>query len=221
MPKYSERGIKKKRGGALQFLLILILLAGVSLLALKVFQGYLADEAESLREAVAFVKSEYYFLEMKVDDISGDKIFVTLSYLGLDNEIKAENSYELSGSDVFIESRIAVGTAEGEKRAFVFPFRIYSDSIPPSDGEILTNDYVSEGIPKTYLTSGIPESTKSGMKLIFSYLFDEKTENLNIQFISEVFDTAIHQDQNSPFEKGSVYLFSIHPGGGVEMQEKN
>lgn len=209
-------------GGKRHFvILIILLMVATGAVGLYFWRTALENRVEDLRDAIEFVQSQYHFATMYIQEKSDSTILFDLSMFNLSEELIGTDSYEIEGSDIFLESRVAVMAWEEDTRAFVFPTTLFSDSVPSSQGISITNLYVDKNIPMNYIVDDMKVSMKLAMKNIFQVVFGEEIYDPQIeeQYFERVFDTAVHQSVIQPFREGKSYHFIIHPNGGVEIVE--
>jgi hypothetical protein len=115
-------------------ILVIVLLLGLGAGAIYIWRSSLENEVDYLKDAIAFVQSQYAFAEMKVTGMTADTISVELSIKGISGDIVGSTNLTLPGQDFFIESRILIAELEDEQRAFIFPMKVYSDTMAPDTG---------------------------------------------------------------------------------------
>lgn len=209
-------------GGKRHFVIMLILLMVVTgTIGVYFWKSALENRVEDLREAIAFVQSSHHFASITIEEITDSTIRFKLSMFNLSEEETGSAEYTLDGSDIFLETRVAVMNWEEETRAFVFPFRVYSDTIPPAEGTIITNVFAAKDIPYYYMTEDMKVSMKLAMKNIYQVVFGEEIYDplIEEQYFKRIFDTAVHQSVLQPFKEGKTYHYMIHPNGGIEIVE--
>lgn len=202
-------------------ILVVVLLLGLGAGAIYIWRMSLESEVDNLKEAIAFVQSQYAFAEMKVTGMTADMISVELSIRGISGDVVGSTNLTLPGQDFFLESRILIAALEDEQRAFIFPIKVYSDKMPPDTGISVESLYMKEGVPMNYYTSSIKPGmiiAMKNLKLISegAVIYREEVQG---EFIKNAFDSAVHQSFLRPFRVGDVYTYVIHPNGGIELLE--
>ena len=205
------------------FLICFVLVLGIVLFFLMRMKDDLAAQIGALKTAAAYLKSEYRFAELTVTGKDVEKISFTLRLLDPDGNARWAAAYTLIGSDIFLESRVVLVEFEPERKAFVFPYRVYTDRIPEKQGVNFLTNSISNKIPVYYYSRGADMSRMKAVQAVFETAFYESDvySELKQKHIPRIFDTSVHQSVIKPFEEGKTYSFIIHPNGGVELMEES
>ncbi len=200
---------------------ILLLGAGVTLF-FTVFQKYLVNRAGQLRQAIETVKSKQEFARIRVLSRGNGVISYRLSVLDQDGQVQAKGDYTIPGDDLFIEARIVYCQLEEESKAFVFPWRMYSDRVAPDKGTDIRGLGVEQGFPLNYRRQGQDDTWVNTLKDIYATAFEESEVYAQIrdQYIKDVYDSSLHMGILGKWEAGKDYICIIHPNGALELLEE-
>ncbi|MDR0645166.1 MAG: hypothetical protein LBG05_09760 [Treponema sp.] len=115
------------------------------------------------------IKAEFYFYSYVEDDI--DTSFISDVF----EKEKPLNSLtiELEGNELFIDCLRFIERQGGVFKHdvnWVFPYRVFTDSIPPDNGIPLYDAYTSDGFPRIYDAFNLDGETKQRVSEIFSQI---------------------------------------------------
>lgn len=213
---------REKSHARFTLLLVLGFVVAVAAALVTIWKSSLENRAADLKTAIAYVKSETSFARFRIlsRDASGMRVELTL--LDLAGDAVAQKEIALPGADFFLEARVVL-VREGEAtRAFVFPFRAYSDVLAPADGIDLLALYVKDGVPASYGGKEVPEGVSRTARRLYQAAFlPENTAGRDLKItIVKIFDTSVHQSALEDFRVGRGYRCVAHPAGGVELREE-
>lgn len=202
-------------------ILIVVMLLGLSAAAIYIWKVSLNSKVDDLKTAIAYVQSRYAFARMKVLAKTGDSVTVRFSVLDLSGNVVGGTNFTLPGQDFFLESRVLIAELEDEERAFVFPIKVYSDTMAPAQGVSVEPLYMKDGMPMNYILSNTSPGLALAMKNLKQIAYGAVLYGGDVQdrFIKNAFDTAVHQNFMRPFQAGDEYDYVIHPNGGIELLE--
>ncbi len=200
---------------------ILLLLAGVTLF-FTVFKDKLQNRADSLRMAIEKVKSEYAFARITVLSQGQDQIRFRLTILNQEGEGQGAREYSLAGSDIFLESRVVHCRIEDQKKAFIFPWKVFTEKIAPEQGVDIRDIYLNEGKPLNYSTAQRSDTWDQTISDLYAVAFRDSDvfDTIKAQYIIDIYDSSLHLGIMGSFQPGRSYQCIIHPNGGLELKEE-
>ncbi len=205
------------------WILFLLLAAAGTALVIAAMTGALRSRKISLEKAVRYVQSEYVFGRIALSPDGKDSLTVRLALLTPEANTALERTFSLPGSDVFLESRVLVIEHEGLERTYVFPSRLYSDTLPASEGIDLIPLYVRDGFPAHYALLKDDPEWNATVKAIYIAAWAGPEEAGNNTAFADLpvkmrLDAALHR---GPYRdnRGGVYELLAHPNGGLELRE--
>jgi hypothetical protein len=221
--KYYSKPARQTRAvsswGILFVLLIVsIIIASIAFLT----RSSLEKKVTALKEAIEFVKSEYEFAQIIIRERKDGNIRFELRLIDSDNKVSARETITLRGSDVFLECRVVLTRMETTQKAFVFPFRVYTDRIAPKDGRDILPLYVKDSFPSIYRAKDAPADYNLTVAKIFETAFLESDyfDEIKSEYITKIFDTSVHQAFFGNFKLNRIYRAVVHPDGGVQLIEE-
>lgn len=203
------------------WILIILILCGAAAFFLYLNQ-YLTRQKVNLTETVSRLKSEYTFARIYIQSKSGGRISFLIELKTPEGLTAAKTQNSLSGTDLYLESRVAViKSIEGEK-SFIFPTRLYTESVPPAQGLSLTPLYIENGLPLTYKTLADNALAEKSIKALYALsqkeeISDSDQDALGVKIILQM-DAALHQT-GAGYQAGKAYDCVVHPNGGMELKE--
>jgi hypothetical protein len=210
----SESG-KLHAGWMTILLFLLAVLTGTAVLLVKYS---LKKSKIDLEKSIAYLKSEYTFAQIGILSRSNGSISFNLKFLNVDGSSITDRYFQLKGDDIFIESKVVTIDYGKTNRALVFPFNLYTDVIPPSEGELLSGLYVSKGFPEIYMQNVPGVQYEQAVRYLYLAAFENRS-NLENDMTVRIMDASLHQGQFRHFEEGRNYLCQVHPDGGLELSE--
>lgn len=200
--------------------IILLIVVGIAV-CMFVLRNTLENKVDSLKSAISLVKEEYEFVRMHIKDIKNNSVEFDLHFIDIDGETTAKKQYALKGKDVFIECRVVIAKFGEQEKAFIFPYRLYSDVIAPEKGKNILNDYAKDNFPLIYNSSKNPDNYKAAVKHIFETAFFESEyyDDIKEKYIVKIFDTALHQAFFNRLKEGAVYSAVVHSNGAAQLTE--
>ena len=213
----AERG----RRGFSFMTLIVIMVVAFAWAGLWKAQQIFRNQKDTLEKAIAAIKSDYTFASIVVlSDLDGKFSFLLTLYRP-DGNSAGDRQMELSGSDIFLESRVAVIESGGVERAFVFPEKIYSDSVPPENGLELSSIYITNNFPQNYADPGLDRNLLRLLPELYNSDPDLKVLlKTNHSRIVLDMDASLHKAGGTTLSVGKKYLYIVHPAGGLEFEEE-
>lgn len=202
-------------------ILFLLLAAAAGFFILQTVNSGLVLKRASLEKALQYLKSEYVF--GKIEPLGRESYRLTL--YNIEGKTVSVKTLNVPGGDLYIESRVAVIEYNEEERAFVFPLKAYSDTVPEKDGIDLKPLYMKNGYPAIYTVSSNDEVFVSVVREIYRQSetaagTGDGTNNavpaghLKIKL---AMDVALHR---GPFQSGGKTVeLLVHPDGGLEERE--
>jgi hypothetical protein len=200
------------------FLLFLAVAAGIAFYYLKIG---LAEKKVHIEKAIAYLQSEYPFAEIAVKRVQTNEMDVTLRILDVSGQTVGTKDYSLRGRDIFLENRVVVLTAADRERSMVFPVKLYTESVPPTEGDDLLPLYSVDNYPDNYRNQDAELS--NAVRYVFRRAFE--LSNAGREFgetnvrISVSMDAVLHRGGMGGFEAGKSYRCVVHPNGGLELRE--
>ncbi len=208
---------KIQAGKWIVLFLFLVLIIGFGVF---VINKNLASRKLDLENSLAFLKSEYTFAQIGILSKNPGAIRFNLEFLDIDGSVVTDVNFELEGSDVFIESKVVMIDSEKTNKALVFPYNVYTDTLPPRLGKPLSALYTVNGFPEIYKADKTDASYENAVRYLYSRAFQETgTAGEENDAKIRIMDASIHQGQFRHFEEGQVYRCSVHPDGGLELTE--
>jgi hypothetical protein len=211
---------KTPHRGFLSLLILVILAAG----CIGVWRFSLEKRKVSIQEAIANIKSEYEFADLKILQRKENSTSFFLTLLTSETNKVFEKGFELPGKDVFISSKVIVIEAYGEKKAFVFPQAVYSDVIPEKEGFSLIPYYVENNFPRNYFFDKENDDFVDLMRKVYRAADSGNEESRgwgkDSFRVVLILEASLHQADFKPFEEGRVYKLVLHPNGGLEIAGK-
>ncbi|MDR0785721.1 MAG: hypothetical protein LBE74_07560 [Treponema sp.] len=162
------------------------------------------------------IKAEFYFYSYLEDDI--DKSFMA-DVLEKEQPLNSL-TIELKGNELFIDCLRFIEKQGGVFKHdvnWVFPYRVFTDSIPPDDGVLIYDAYDSDGFPNIY--SAFNLDVKQRASEIFSQIKQYGDISPNSELRKVISGNAVHDMSNNilRFQVGRWYDLIVHiKKGGVE-----
>ncbi len=216
----SERG-KTSAGGRIILLLFLVMLAGA---AIYLFNFSLKNRKIDLEKALAYIKSEYSFAEISVLSKTGNSFLYNLKLINIGGTAVTDETFTLDGRDIFLECKVVAARSGSFSNAFVFPFNLYTDTIPPGSGKSVTNLYYINGFPSIFTLANMDISYKNTVSFLFENAMEASGNETNIMVRDSkvrIMDVSLHPGFSRRIEEGMIFRCSVHPGGGLELTEVN
>jgi len=214
---------QKKSPSLLGTALFLLLAIAGALFFLKYGQKSLENRAQALQKAVDFIKSDYEFARIRVLKKTESDIRFRLSLIDIEGRVVASRTLTFKGGDPFIESRVVLAHSPEAPKAFVFPYRAYSDRIAPSEGVLLGPLYIKDGFPLTYRRKQANAMWKKTLSGLYRTAIknDNYFNNSGREYIDNIFSASIHLGIMGDWKTGRDYGLFIHPNGGIELREED
>ena len=213
-----------RRRSILGLIAVMVIIAMAFSLLWQLYNNLIEKKKQFLEDAVNYIKSDYKFASIFINSNDGRKISFLLTIYNQDGNPAGKKLLEISGGDIFLESKVIVIDSSGVGKAFVFPEKIYSDSIPPEKGIDLTPIYVTDGYPQNYSKVRSGDGIYKGILSIYNIsrgisneIYKVKGNNLKIMLDM---DASLHKAGGTEFMQGRNYICSVHPGGGLELEEE-
>ncbi|MDR0411163.1 MAG: hypothetical protein LBH75_04230 [Treponema sp.] len=164
------------------------------------------------------IKAELYFYSYLEDDI--DKSFMSDVF----EKQKPLNSLtvELEGNELFIDCLRFVekqGNIFKHDVNWVFPYRVFTDSIPPDQGVLIHDVYASDGFPHIYDAFNLDGEARERVSEIFSQIKQYGGIGPESELRKVISGNAVHDISNGVlrFQTGRWYSLIVHiKKGGVE-----
>jgi hypothetical protein len=207
-----------RTGRSTILLLLLVILTGASVL---IINYNLKNRKMDLEKSLEYLKSDYTFAEIGVMSGSAGIITFNLKILNVDGSVITDRIYKLNGNDIFIESKVVMINSGKTNRALVFPFNLYTDVIPPRQGELLSGLYAVNGFPAIYLINKPDRSYDDAIRYLYKIAFSRGDSNSGMENEPgvRIMDASLHEGKFRHFEEGQVYRCLVHPDGGLELAE--
>ncbi len=204
---------------------ILYIILGIGLFILLVSGIYCATtwqqrKIQQLQKQVAFLKQELIPIRFKILYRKNDTILVSLKFYDLDHNVITY--YDKSGQpQTFVRIKMLGNELSFDfivvpvgNRFLAFPFKIFTDQIPPKDGVVLFPFYDKNDFPQIYYSQYSTPAFNSGIKALFNKIVEGKIQDIKGIFGSMVQDVSNIQQ----FQTGKVYRVVFHPAkGGIEI----
>lgn len=233
MMKSPKIHVEKKHRKFLPLILMFFLLLFGGIVVLTQINRFFERQISDLSATLNYLKSETHFASLGIQSMQDSIIHFTLSFFSPEGEKVYSQNFSLKGSDIYLESRVLIlkNTKDSKNkpktklntRALIFPLRVYSDEIPPTQGLSLTNLYHPITAPLLYASTSAPNKQKINTQLLALSKFALGQTNkvrLNKNLIKNSFETSLHIGPFKQDQAHHTYDFIIHPNGAVEMLEK-
>lgn len=166
----------------------------------------LEKREEAALKELHFLTGEQVTTEFKITERDASTLSLQMRFLNPEGKpVGNQISYTLKGSTLYIEYFIIRLT---DTSYWHFPVKIYSDTIPPGKGLLLTDFYTSEGFPLIHESRGEEIPLKTLMKLVHRGLDGERKHG---------FFSAVHDTQKNPFMLNRTYRITGRNQGGLEV----
>lgn len=164
-------------------------------------------------QVVTSLKEETPLLDFQVKSKSNDKVSVHIHFNGSE-DIK---EYKLPGQCLTLQFCVFHLEDETDSRnAIAFPYRLYTEKIPPSKGVCIFEDSMQGGdIPPAYRDVPLSLKDTERMQEIVRNLKSEESFPEREKDFSTVFETSSY-----PFRVNRVYEVVMHSKGGITCHEK-
>lgn len=201
--------------------IILLVLAG-TVLFFTVFRDMLQSRADQLRLAIETVKSHYAFARIQVLEKSPKGIRVKLTILNQEGQPRGSDTFSLPGNDVYLESRIVHCRLEEDTRAFVFPWRVFTEQLSPAQGKDIRELYLEEGSPRNYQGDKRSDTLDQAILDLYRTAWQDSDvyDDIREQYIIDIYDSSLHLGILGTYQAGRSYICIIHPNGGLELKEE-
>ncbi len=184
-------------------------------------------EIRRLRQAIEHLTASYPIARLVVDDQQTDESGATLTSLRLslvDEQGRRKGgpgAVELAGRRVYFEALLIVFddplVESGQRRAMAFPTRLYTESIPPSDGYAL-QVLDDRGVPSLYERSEAPPGglSLSAYRDVLRRFWE--LANDPAQASSYGIDVLQGQAVFTEYEVGRFYTIFVEADGGLTIR---
>jgi len=218
---------------SLFFILILIFFV-LNFSSCSLIQKRQKKKITNLEEMISELQSETIPLKFKVQKNSNNEIELIIFFLDLNGNIIRQEPITIQGKELHFDFQVIelhnnTKAKKSEqiisKQYLFYPYKIYTDIIPPIDGIKLCPYYQENGFPaiykgfESYLSDKnmkFKNAYEQKMTQTFEYVLNEDLENLTNQFGNAVHDMK----EISSFKKGYTYSLvckthtgSIEPRG--------
>lgn len=203
MIKYTIKNADKKNGGKFlklkhifTFLFIVLIFTGILACTL------LESIEEKQKYDIYNLKQEIVPLKFSMQKENNRILFFYTFYDLNKNAISTEKTIRINGDELFLEC--IVTELDGYRKA-VFPFRIYSNIIPPSQGFVIVKEYNRDGFPLIF--NGVKSRQAKYLKKIY---MDICNKTLSPKWCY----SAVHKKAESKPEKQKL---AVRIKGGIEI----
>ena len=201
--KYTQKNTDKKNGGKPLklkhiFTLLFILLIFAGILACTLLESI----EEKQKHDIYNLKQEIVPLKFSMQKEGNNILFVYTFYDLNKNAISQDTTLCINGDELFLECIVA--ELNGYTKA-VFPFRVYSNVVPPSQGFVIVKEYDKDGFPLIF--AGVKSRQAKYLKKIYTNICNKK-------FTSNWFYSAVHKKAESKKEKQKL---AVRIKGGIEI----
>ena len=169
------------------------------------------QETIRLEETIEFLKEETIPIKFKINSRTDSSLAVAIKFFDPDNKEINKTEITLKGKELSFDFI----TIQAGDSYLSFPYKVFTDEIPPINGKKLTSFYERDQAPAVFVYDGIHKDLLTQLKLLF-----RDVKNDNIGNLEHYFGNLVHDiEKVSSFKTGIVYKIVVHVKGGIEVME--
>jgi hypothetical protein len=227
----ATRERRRRRGLPL---IVIVGLVAIAYIALNLTRAGRERRIADLASIAAKLSAETVPLRFMVLSRTEGRIGLRIRLYDLSGKEIEKFETSLSGNELFFDFLLSPlgkdgaggGSESSEGRWLAFPFRIFTDTMPAAEGELLFDRYDRSGFPGIFdgRSKDLP-ALSAAEKLSLAALFGRiRKEAVPDGSAStgrrDGFGSAVHElSAISSFEKGLVYRIVCRAKGGIEIME--
>lgn len=199
-----------------RYFIILLILMAVGFVIGK-YSGYIItlqqDKIERLEETVLSLRETHTPVRFRIENRTADSVFVLLKLQKADESEISKTYLKLKGNELFIDFiSVPVGN-----RFLAFPYRVFTDFMPPDSGLALMPLYLVDDLPLIYHNDSLDFPSRDILRDLMRSIQKNGT-----MVDDKSFGTAVHDiKQFKSFQTGITYKVITHTKGGIEIIETN
>ena len=188
---------------------IIFFLVIAALVIMPCYEKWQREEIEKLESYVAHLKEETVPLKFVIRERKNNRLKVDIKFYNLKGETIDRTRVELQGHDLSVDFYMV----RVKDRFLAFPYKVFTETMKPKNGVLLTSYYDKNGFPQIFYSDDIKKEERNALITIFSDLKDGKRN-----FEDNEFGNLIHDIKNlGSFKIGYVYKVVAHTKGGIEV----
>lgn len=167
------------------------------------------EKLENLRSHISELKKEIVPIKFDIEDKTNKKITVEVRFYNTSEELLAKEHFTLIGNELTFDFQMVMFN----NHYIGFPWKLYTDIMPPDSGKLLQQYYTKEGFPAIYKSQTSNDNIEEGIQVLYEKLMQEKTDSLPGNFGSAVHD--LHRVRE--FLPHHTYKIVLRTKGGIEI----
>lgn len=191
---------------AVLWILAASLVLGFALYLATLVQG---RRIASLESRISELKEETVSLRFSVTERSAGRVSARIKLYDADGAELGSVEDSWPGQRLYLDF-IIVGVGG---KYLSFPYRVFTDALPASEGTDLTGVYDRAGFPAVFRSAGLSRSARRGLEALFNKVRAG-------EYQPKSFGNALHEVGGlSEFTVGLVYRAVARLSGGMEIME--
>jgi|YNPMSStandDraft_1061717.scaffolds.fasta_scaffold00005_78 hypothetical protein len=205
---------KIKRLGKFKNILIIIFILVVTFIILFFLDEILLNINLFYEKKIIEIKSQFTPIVIKINNIENGQINYTCKFYDLDGNVIYFIEDEIVGQYFFVDFIVY----KKDDNYFFFPYRIFSDVVPPDYGKDITKAYLKDGFPEIYKKKDMDKNYVNKIKDIYKNAINNK----NFKEGYKSYGNAIHVIKKVENLNLSSYFYYIcfTKKGGIELVVK-
>ena len=165
-----------------------------------------------LEKNISHLKEETTPIRFKVTKRKNGKVTVVFAFYDADNKrIKKGIQKTFTGNEISFDFYVY----QTQNKYIAFPYKVYTDSIAPNQGDDLIVYYDKAGFPQIFNKKNMNKDLRFGLEALF-----EKVKNGEITKDEKYFGNMVHDLAGvKEFRIGHTYKIITHTKGGIEIVE--
>lgn len=192
-------------------IITILILIIIGIVIFIIYTEMQKQELVRLEETVEFLKDETVPIKFKIVQRTDSSLTVAIKFFNADNMEIGKTETTLNGSELSFDFI----TVKAGNKYISFPYKIFTNMIPPKEGEELAPFYNQDGAPGIFVYDGIHKDLLNNLKFLYRDVKNDNIENLKGYFGNLVHDI----EKISVFKTGIVYRIVLHVKGGIEVLE--